>query len=884
MTTMVPTRSESTVFASSAVVGISKAEALVARVRSDVTAGLVTGVLGPGGCGKTPLLAALRAEFQAAGIPVVDVDGVIDGVGDGGAAVLVDDAHVLESELLNELRRLTATPGIRMVVAFRPWPRPPALTALASVLRRNGPLTVLQPLDRDDIARRAASTLGTALRPAMVDILAEKTAGRPRVLDEVLCTLQESREISDQTGLDQQETTALPAEVVDRLRYLIEDLDLTTRSLLLAVAAGAKLETAVLSALLDLDPTLIREAVDRAGAGGLLLADGRLIPLVRSALLSSEPVERTRDIQVSLLDIHAGLGHDVLPVARALARSGIRNPPAAAVLIDAADARLRAEPEAALAFYEDAIRAGAPAAELAVRRAEAAVRVGRLDDALQWADPVLASVDLPDLARAIDVVATVMAHRGQLGRAAELYRWLGPDRIGDAAPMAELALLATGEPAQAKAIRESAALRRSPTMIAGAMALIAEGIDRSLTDSYTSALSALTRATSMVESLGYTSLLLDSPAALTGIVAIQVGEFELAESALRRAVNHDTEGSTTAIRHRLLLAWIAMVRGKHDEATALLAQALPPGSSAEARDETLATAIRVGLARRTGDPAVLAQTWHLAREVILRQPVDLFVLLPLGEFMVAAAQLGESELLEAHVKQAWLLLAALGDPGVWATPLQWCAVQTHIADRTTEGIAPLSAAMDRVNSHNGYGRVLAAAAAEWMDVLTGNIDVDRLQQTAVALQGYGLALEATHLLSEAATRVHDRRSTTTLLHLARGLRHRPDHDPTARPATHSNPTSPAGRSDGLPPQRRPAGRTVDDLASKHLSASATLSGRELQVARLLLRNQTYREIGERLFISPKTVEHHVARMKQRIGARRRSDLLSELRVLTEGSD
>jgi DNA-binding CsgD family transcriptional regulator len=53
---------------------------------------------------------------------------------------------------------------------------------------------------------------------------------------------------------------------------------------------------------------------------------------------------------------------------------------------------------------------------------------------------------------------------------------------------------------------------------------------------------------------------------------------------------------------------------------------------------------------------------------------------------------------------------------------------------------------------------------------------------------------------------------------------------------------------------------------------------------LLLRNQTYREIGERLFISPKTVEHHVARMKQRIGARRRSDLFSELRVLTEGSD
>ena len=872
--------SSATLSVPSAVAGISKAEALLARVRSDPAAGLITGVLGPGGCGKTPLLAALRTEFEIAGVPVVDVDGVLGGTGESGAVVLVDDAHVLSPDVLQDLRRLTEEPGIRMVVAFRPWPRPPALTALASVLRRHGPLTVLQPLGRDEVGRRAESVLGTTLRPAMVDILTEQTGGRPRVLDEVLYTLQE-------TGLDQPESPpALPAEVVDRLRFMVEDLDATTRSLLLAVAAGAKLETAVLSALLDLDATLVREAVDRAGAGGLLLGDGRLIPALRSALLSSEPVERTRDIQVSLLDIHAGLGHDVLPVARALARSGIRNPPAAAVLIDAADTRLRTEPELALALYSDAIRAGAPAAGLAVRRAEAAVCVGRLDDALRLADPVLGSVDLPDLSRAIDVVATVMAHRGQLGRAAELYRWLGPERIGAAAPMAEVALLATGEPAQAKAIRESAALRRSPTMLAGAMALIAEGIEHSLSDSYTSALSALSRATSMVESLGCTALLLDSPAALTGLVAIHVGEFELAESVLRRAVDHQVGGATAQTRHLLLLAWIAMVRGNLAEATSLLNQALPRGSSAEPRDETFATAVRVGLARRAGDVAVLAQTWHQAREVILRQPVDLFVLLPLGEFMIAAAQVGESELLDAHVKQAWMLLGVLGDPGLWSSPLQWCAVQANIVTHTTESIAPLSEAMDQVTSHNGYGRVLAAATAAWMDVLTGEVEVDRLQQTAVALQGFGLGFEAAQLLSEAATRVPDRRSTTTLLQLARGLHHLPDHDQLAmpHPERQEPPAPAAARAASLPAQRRPENRAGGEVPTNHSSATATLSGRELQVARLLLRNQTYREIGERLFISPKTVEHHVARMKQRIGARRRSDLFSELRVLTEGSD
>jgi len=35
----------------------------------------------------------------------------------------------------------------------------------------------------------------------------------------------------------------------------------------------------------------------------------------------------------------------------------------------------------------------------------------------------------------------------------------------------------------------------------------------------------------------------------------------------------------------------------------------------------------------------------------------------------------------------------------------------------------------------------------------------------------------------------------------------------------------------------------------------------------MLTGLTYRQIGERLFISAKTVEYHVARMRQRLAAR-----------------
>jgi DNA-binding CsgD family transcriptional regulator len=59
----------------------------------------------------------------------------------------------------------------------------------------------------------------------------------------------------------------------------------------------------------------------------------------------------------------------------------------------------------------------------------------------------------------------------------------------------------------------------------------------------------------------------------------------------------------------------------------------------------------------------------------------------------------------------------------------------------------------------------------------------------------------------------------------------------------------------------------------------TLSERELQVAELVVSGMTYKDVGDRLFISAKTVEHHVARMRQRLGASSRSELLSQLRTL-----
>ena len=74
------------------------------------------------------------------------------------------------------------------------------------------------------------------------------------------------------------------------------------------------------------------------------------------------------------------------------------------------------------------------------------------------------------------------------------------------------------------------------------------------------------------------------------------------------------------------------------------------------------------------------------------------------------------------------------------------------------------------------------------------------------------------------------------------------------------------------PVPRPAGEGTP------AASTGTLSDREREVARLVVAGQTYREIGGRLYISAKTVEHHVSRMRQRLGAGTRSDLLARLRA------
>jgi DNA-binding CsgD family transcriptional regulator len=57
-------------------------------------------------------------------------------------------------------------------------------------------------------------------------------------------------------------------------------------------------------------------------------------------------------------------------------------------------------------------------------------------------------------------------------------------------------------------------------------------------------------------------------------------------------------------------------------------------------------------------------------------------------------------------------------------------------------------------------------------------------------------------------------------------------------------------------------------------AALGVTAREADVLRLVAEGLTNKEIGERLFLSPRTVEKHVERLLAKTGAQNRSQLVS----------
>jgi DNA-binding CsgD family transcriptional regulator len=841
--------------------------ALLDLVAADPNAPMCVGVCAPGGYGKTWLLRELERAYVAAGVPVTTQWGAFAEPSPVDAVLLIDDAHLLDDERLRELAQLAGRRESRMVIAYRPWPRPAALAELTDALRRRQPPLVLPPLTADQVWFCLASILGEAASPELAGFVTAQTRGVPRYVARLASALATGGDSGGSRGPvpgqanggADHRAVGQPRASASAVVAFAADLDGLDRDLhlfLLAVEAGVGLHFDLLASLLDADSEAVGELMEAARATGMLCADGTLVPLAQHAIAVLGPIAHRVGVRQRLAALQLARGGPVLPLVRPLL--GVGTGASMGPAFEAAGHEaLGDDPALAARLFAAAVAAGRPAA---ARRALATALAGDLDAASRLADQVVAAGDPAERTDGAHVSAAALAHRGQLARSVELYQWA---QDGPAAGFAAVGLVGTGRLAEAqRATGVTAGPARAPagppTLLAGAASLMARGVCESVTGSPATALSTLVQAATLLEPAGATVLLPDSPAALAALVSAHCAEFDLGEVLLERAVQSRTGGHLLAARHRLLQGWLAMVRGQGAAARDRLAAADDAGQARlHSRDLLFTAALRVGLARRNSDLAGLRAAWPEASQALVGHPVDLFTLLPLGELVVAAARLGEQRWLVSHLDEADALLSDLGDPPLWSVPLHWSRLHAAIIAEEPDAAEAHATTLARLREHSAYAAAVAEAAQSWLAVLTGDIDPGVVEVAARGLASAGLRWDGARLAGQAAIRTTDRTAMTALLDCARLLQGRP---PDRRAAAGNV----AGGSGG---DGTPGGQ------------ERSLSEREQQVADLVLAGLTYKQIGDRLYISAKTVEHHMARMRQRLGCSDRRDLLARLREI-----
>jgi DNA-binding CsgD family transcriptional regulator len=292
-------------------------------------------------------------------------------------------------------------------------------------------------------------------------------------------------------------------------------------------------------------------------------------------------------------------------------------------------------------------------------------------------------------------------------------------------------------------------------------------------------------------------------------------------------------------------------------ATDVAAVAAVAAEGLHRRDALWMAALQTAIARRSGDSGALSKHFFTGLDVLAEYSVDLFCLLPLGELWVAAARLRQADRLSYALDQAFGLLTALGRPPAWSLPLHWAGVHAAILANSPESMAPHGQALTAAAESNGFAAALAGAGRSWLRVLARQVDVDEVAAAARGLAQFGLTWDATRLAGQAALQAQDPRVSGAMLQIARDLKLTTD-----TPVLPDEPGAAESRATAPPA----AGRSP-------------LSEREREVAELLLLGMPYRDIGAQLFISAKTVEHHVARIRRRLGAESRSEMLSMLRAM-----
>ncbi len=344
-----------------------------------------------------------------------------------------------------------------------------------------------------------------------------------------------------------------------------------------------------------------------------------------------------------------------------------------------------------------------------------------------------------------------------------------------------------------------------------------------------------------------------SPAAIAGALMTAVGRPEAARRLLRTAIEAGLAGPGEQPCHHLLAAHADIACGDFSAALDLVRAG--PRPEWQLRDHFLLAALDAAIARRSGDTARLRDAWKRSSSIVDRQSLTWLLADPTIEVLAAGARVGDSISIDRARTHLSAQSARWPDDSPVHAVIAWTDLQIAVGSEDWSAVRAAAARLESSGSSDARTSARRQAASVWSGV-AGRLGADdascveadvvapeALDTIVDALVGVGDAWEASRLLGQVALDHPDPTIARTLLEKARLLV-----------------TDPVEAADGL--------------------IAAGLSEREAEVARLVAEGRTYKAIGSQLFISAKTVEHHVARLRQRLGAGSRAELLAMIRELT----
>lgn len=214
---------------------------------------------------------------------------------------------------------------------------------------------------------------------------------------------------------------------------------------------------------------------------------------------------------------------------------------------------------------------------------------------------------------------------------------------------------------------------------------------------------------------------------------------------------------------------------------------------------------------------------------------------------------------EARTAEAILVrrLEEIGWDNLLAAPLLEQLVQARLADDNVGGARDAAEALGAIAGSSGRDRVEASAALARGRVAYASGEADAVNILQQAVNGFarlGLRLEVAQARLELA-RALAVQSPPAAIETARQARNELEALGSSRDADAA-----AALMRSLGARGRAGPRSL-----------GSLSRRETEVLRLLGEGLSNREIAERLFISPKTAEHHVSRIYGKLGIKSRAE-------------